>query len=144
MTYDPHWLWIAAGLLLVGIEAVVPGLFLLWVGLAAVATGLIAWLVPLSPTVQLMLFAMLGLLLILIGHSIQNRQSRDVTDSPFLNERGQSLLGMVYPLETAIVNGVGSVRIGDSVWRVTGLATDAGTMVRVSGIEGSTLLVEVV
>jgi membrane protein implicated in regulation of membrane protease activity len=54
----------------------------------------------------------------------------------------KSMIGAVYPLESAIVNGAGSVRIGDSVWRVTGADLSAGTKVKVTGVDGSTLTVE--
>ncbi len=65
-----------------------------------------------------------------------------MTDAPFLNERGREMIGKVLPLETGIVNGTGSVRIGDSVWRVTGEDRAAGEKVRIAGIEGGTLKVE--
>jgi inner membrane protein len=139
---DAHWLWIAAGLLLLGLEIVVSGIFLFWVGLAAIATGLILWILPLSLTAQLMLFAILGLGAILIGRSVQKSQSQEATDAPFLNERGKALVGRTFNLETAIVNGAGSIRVGDSLWRVIGPELSAGTTVRVTSVDGSSLVVE--
>lgn len=140
--FDPHWLWLAGGLVLLGLETVVPGVFLLWIGLAALATGLVLWLLPLGLTAQLVLFAVLGAASALLGRRVHERQRTEVTDAPFLNERGKHLLGRDFPLETAIVNGAGSVKIGDSVWRVTGPDSAAGAKVRVTGIDGGTLVVE--
>jgi inner membrane protein len=140
--FDDHWLWIAAGLLLLGLEIIASGIFLFWVGLAAIATGLILWIIPLSLTAQLMLFAFLGLGAILLGRSIQKSQSTEATDSPFLNKRSQALLGRTLVLETAISNGAGSVRMDDSVWRVIGPELAAGVTVRVTSVDGSTLVVE--
>jgi inner membrane protein len=142
MGFDPHWLWLAAGLALLGLEAMLPGIFLFWIGLAAMATGLILWVVPLGLTAQLVLFAILGLAAILVGRQVQGRQKDEVTDAPFLNERGKTLIGQVFPLETAIASGVGSVKIGDSVWRVIGADRPAGEKVKVVGIDGGTLKVE--
>jgi inner membrane protein len=139
---DVHWLWIATGLLLLGLEIVVSGIFLFWVGLAAIATGLILWILPLSLTAQLMLFALLGLGAILIGRSVQKSQSSEATDTPFLNERGKALVGRTFNLETAINNGAGSIRVGDSLWRVIGPELSAGTAVRVTSVDGSSLVVE--
>jgi inner membrane protein len=142
MNIASHWLWLIAGLILVGIEAAAPGLFLLWVGLAALATGLVVWLVPLQVTAQLVLFALLGLAAILVGRKVQGRQQSEVTDSPHLNERGKALLGKTCVLESAIANGFGSARLGDTVWRVSGADIAAGATVRITGVDGSTLSVE--
>jgi inner membrane protein len=116
--------------------------FLIWLGLAALVTGAIVFFVPLSTVSCLVLFAALGLASILIGRRVQSGQKTEVTDAPFLNDRGKALVGKIYALESAIVEGAGSVRIGDSVWRVAGLDAVAGTHVKITGIDGSTLLVE--
>jgi inner membrane protein len=143
MTFiDPHWLWIVAGLLLLGLEIIISGIFLFWVGLAAIVTGLILWIFPLSLTAQLILFALLGLGAILIGRTVQKNQSHEATDSPFLNARSKALVGRTLILETAISNGAGSVRMDDSVWRVVGPELAAGTTVRVTSVDGSSLVVE--
>ena len=42
------WSWIILGLVLMGLELVAPGAFLVWLGLAAVLTGLIDWAFGLS------------------------------------------------------------------------------------------------
>jgi inner membrane protein len=137
-----HWLWLAGGILLLAAETMAPGIFLFWIGLAALGAGLILWVIPSSLTLQLVLFAILGLASILLGRVVQNRQKGDAADAPFLNERGKGMIGKVYALETAIVNGAGSVRIGDSVWRVTGTDREAGASVKITGVDGGTLLVE--
>jgi inner membrane protein len=137
-----HWLWLAGGVLLLAAETMLPGVFLFWIGLAAIATGLALFVLPLSLTPQIILFAVLGLGAILLGRMVQQRQKADAPDAPFLNERGKAMIGKIYALETAIVNGAGSVRIGDSVWRVTGPDTEAGHKVRISAVDGGTLVVE--
>jgi membrane protein implicated in regulation of membrane protease activity len=137
-----HWLWLAGGILLIAAETLAPGVFLFWIGLAAIASGVVLWLAPMGFTAQLLVFSVLGLGAILLGRMIQKQEKTETTDAPFLNERGKSLVGKVYPLESAIVNGAGSVRIGDSVWRVTGPDREAGAKVKVIGVDGGTLLVD--
>jgi inner membrane protein len=137
-----HWLWLAGGLILLALETLAPGIFLFWVGLAALVAGLVFWLLPLGFAAQLVVFAALALGAILIGRSIQKSQKSDAADAPFLNDRGGALVGKVYPLQAAIIDGVGSVRIGDSIWRVAGRDAAAGIHVKVTGIDGSTLKVE--
>jgi inner membrane protein len=140
--HSAHWLWLAGGFVLLGLETLAPGVFLLWIGLAAVAAGLLFWLLPLGFSLQLMIFAAFALCAILIGRRIQTAQKTDATDAPFLNDRGGALLGKVFTLHTAITDGIGSVRIGDSVWRVSGADAEAGMQVKITGIDGSTLRVE--
>ena len=139
---SPYWLWLSIGLILIAAEAVVPGIFLLWIGFAAIATGLFIWVMPLTFTFQLVLFAILGLVAIIFGRRIQADQKTAITDAPFLNERGRALVGKSFPLETAIVNGAGSVRVGDSIWRVSGADSAQGATVKVIDVDGSTLRVE--
>jgi len=142
MGIAPAWIWLSVGILLLAAETAVPGVFLIWIGLAALATGLALFTTPLDAAAQLLIFAALGLAMIGLGLIIQSRQRPNPSDAPFLNERARSLLGQVLPLESAIVNGAGSVRIGDSVWRVTGPEAAVGSRVIVTGVDGGTLTVE--
>ena len=63
------------------------------------------------------------------------------SDQPKLNKRVQQYVGRTFVLEEAIVNGRGSLRVGDSLWHVTGPDTSAGARVEVTGAEGATLTV---
>ncbi|MCV3305507.1 NfeD family protein, partial [Leclercia adecarboxylata] len=57
-----------------------------------------------------------------------------------LNQRGQQLVGMQFTLDSALVNGRGHMRVGDSSWPV--IADEdlsAGTKVEVVAVEGITL-----
>jgi inner membrane protein len=63
-------------------------------------------------------------------------------DSPFLNRRTEGYVGQVFTLEKPIVDGIGAVRINDTVWRVTGPDCPAGSRVRVARADGANLVVE--
>ena len=63
-------------------------------------------------------------------------------DQPFLNRRAQGFVGRVFTLEKPIVDGSGTVRIGDTIWRVTGPDCAAGSRVKIARAEGATLFVE--
>jgi inner membrane protein len=137
-----QWLWMGAGILLVGIEAVIPGLFMFWIGLAALATGLVLLATTLSTPMQFILFGVFGLAMIMLGRFLQRREQATPTDQPFLNDRSGAMVGKSYPLETAISSGSGTVRIGDSVWRVSGPDMVVGAMVTITAVDGSTLVVK--
>ena len=70
---------------------------------------------------------------------------RKKTDEPDaaskLNRRGEQLIGGRYVLETAIENGRGKARVGDSLWLVEGPDLPVGASVEVTGVHGATLVV---
>ena len=62
-----YWGWFIAGLLLMGLEILAPGAFMLWLGLAAIATGFVTALVDLSWQQTVIVFAALSLVSVLVG-----------------------------------------------------------------------------
>ena len=143
------WHWLVLGVVLVSLEAVLPGVFLVWLGLAALATGLI--LLPLPPLLllpeipweaQLALFAVLSVALVLVGVRL-DKKSRRLRGASVLNRRGHRHIGKELVLEAPITGGSkGKVSIGDTIWHVTGPALASGTQVRVTGVDGAVLVVE--
>jgi len=137
-----NWFWWALALLLLAAEALVPGVFLLWLGLAAGGTGVLKLLMPgMAPVVQWIAFSVLSLVSVGVAWQIRRRSSVKATDQPLLNQRSAQLLGRVYPLDTAIVNGRGRLKIGDAFWHVEGPDTAAGTRVRIVGVHDMVLRV---
>ena len=135
------WVWIILGLALVAAEAVAPGIFLIWFGLAAILTGLAdAWF-GLSWLAALLVFAGLALAAVVLGRAVTGG-GRQVSREGDLNRRGQDFVGRVFALEAPIAGGEGRVRVGDSSWRLTGPDAPAGASVRVVRVEGGTLVVE--
>lgn len=134
-----HW-WIVAVVLLL-IEVMAPSTLLLWPALSAALVGLLLLLMPnLDWHSQWLIFAVATVVSAMIGRAyLRNRPIK--TDKPTLNRRGEQYLGRMLTLDTAIVNGVGRIRIDDTQWRIQGEDMPAGTRVRVNGVEGSTLLV---
>ncbi len=133
------WGWLIAGLLLCAAEMFAPGVFLLWIGLAALATGLVQFALPMTLATALVLFGVLTLASVLIGRRYYGSLDT-VGDRPLLNQRAQALVGSTLMLEQAIFNGEGRVRVHDTVWRVKGADAPAGARVRVTGVEGGVLL----
>ena len=133
------WIWIVAGMLVCAAETFAPGIFLLWIGLAGIAVGLAHFLAPIGFEWSLVLFAVLALAFSLIGRRVYGSIDTG-TAGDALNRRAGVLVGREFPLERPIVNGAGSIRVHDSVWRVTGPDLPAGTRVRVTGIEDGVLL----
>lgn len=136
------WAWIILGLTLAGIELLAPGVFFIWLGLAAFATGVLDALLDLSWQASSLVFAMLSVVAVLAGRVITHPRFQPDTKADFLNRRGQALVGRVFVLETPIKDGEGRIRVDDSSWRVTGADRFAGAKVRIVRVDGSTLIVD--
>lgn len=137
-----YWHWLIVAVVLVVLEVFSPGVFFLWLGVAAAVVGGVLWLMPeLSWQTQFVLFAVLSVVSIAVVRMVLVRRPIE-TDEPSLNRRGEGYVGQVLVLTEAIENGVGKVRVDDTQWRVVGADSPAGTRVRVTGMEGAVLRVE--
>ena len=134
------WAWIILGVVLIGLELAAPGIFLLWLGLAALATGLIDAAVGLSWQASTLVFAVLSVAAVLLGRAVSRPAVH--RDSATLNRRDEALVGRVFTLEAPLAGGEGRIRVDDSSWRVTGPDLPPGASVRVVRVDGTTLVVE--
>ena len=134
------WAWWIAGLVLLGLEIAVPGNVLVWLGVAAVLTGALALGLDVGWQIELLVFAVLALVLVVVGRRFFARASA-AGEEPLLNERATRLVGTVYVLTQPIVEGRGTIRVGDANWLIAGPDLPSGTRVRVTGHDGSVLQV---
>lgn len=135
-----HW-WVLAALLL-ALETFAPGTVFLWMGVAAGIVGVILLLISdLTWQVQGLLFAVLAVISALGGRYILKRRPIQ-TDEPALNKRGTALIGRVGVLEYPVHSGIGKLRLDDTMWRIVGPDLNAGTRVRIIGVDGSSLKIE--
>ncbi len=136
-----EYIWLIAGLAGLIAEVLMPGFFLLWLGLAALLTGIVHYFMPMLGLFwQVMLFALLSILCVGIGLRLRPRK---VTTS--INTAGAGLIGRG---ATALVfeGHEGRVRVGDSDWPAT-LAKgetppSAGTRMLIVGVSGIKLVVQ--
>ena len=138
---SPHWAWLTIGVLLCAAEIVAPGFFLVWLGVAAIATGVLAFLLPVGVPMQLGIFAVLAFIALYGARRWLKANPIESTD-PLLNQRGGRLVGEVLTLVTAIENGRGRAKVGDGEWPVRGPDAAEGTKVRVVSADGGVLVVE--
>jgi len=128
------WNWVVAGLVLLALELLIPGVFLLWFGLAALAAAAVsAILMGIFPPfvswqAQLALFIVFSAVLMLFGRRLAAKNKQ--IDVPFLNRRTDALIGHIATLDERLCDGEGHVHIGDSLWRVTGPDLPAYVRVR--------------
>ncbi len=133
--------WVVIGLTLCAVEALAPGAFFLWLGVAAALVGVVDYFVPMYLKTQLLLFAALMAALVLVGRRVYG--SSDAKPGPLPQDRAQAMIGRDFFLDEPIVRGSGRIRVGGSSWRVVGPDCPAGAKVRVVAVvDGSLLRVE--
>lgn len=138
---EPHWLWLLGATLLGIAEIFVPGVFLIWLAAAAAVTGLITLAVGLPLAFQFVLFALLAIASVYGGRKWYVKNPMPSSD-PLLNDRAARLKGRSVTVVSAIENGEGRVKVGDSVWSCRGPDCAEGTRVRITGTDGTCLTVE--
>ena len=137
---DSAWIWLIAGVGLAIAELVVPGIFLIWLGAAALVTGLVALGASLSLPAEFGCFALLATVSVLAGRAVMARMPI-LSDDPLLNERTARLVGRKVVVAEAIAGGEGRVRVGDGIWPANGPDAPVGTVVEVIGADGARLIV---
>ncbi|MDQ0325619.1 membrane protein implicated in regulation of membrane protease activity [Rhodopseudomonas julia] len=135
------WTWWILGLVLLGVEILAPGFFFLWFGVAALIIGVSAVTISWPWQLQILGFAVLSVVAALAGRRFFGYRDAPSSD-PHLNLRTARLHGRTFTLTEPIAEGSGRIRIDDSVWRVSGPDTPAGTRIRIVGADGALLLVE--
>lgn len=134
------WSWVVAGLILLALELVVPGGVLVWLGGAALVTGLLALFVNIFWPLQFVIFGVLAL--VSIGLWLKFRGPGVASDRPFLNQRANRFIGQEAVLDEPIRDGIGRLALDDTVWRVQGPDLAAGSRVRIIEADGALLKVE--
>ena len=135
-----HW-WILA-VILVTIEILVPSFFALWMAIAAFLTGLALLLMPqLGWEFQLLLFAVLSVFSIVMWRHYYLKNPIE-SDEPTLNRRGEQYIGRVLTLQSPIIDGIGKIRLDDSIWKIEGPDCEAGKKVRLVGLDNVVFRVE--
>ena len=126
--------WLIAALVLGIAELAAPGIFLVFLAIAAAVTGIALLALPELPiAVQLASFAVWSTVTVLIGR----RWYRDYPVAgadPMLNDRSARMVGQIVIVETAIVEGRGRVLVGDGSWPARGDDAAAGTRVRITRV----------
>ena len=111
-----HWVWwVAAGIMLM-LELVAPGVFFIWLAIAAALTGV-------------------------AGRRIYRGRNTEPDDNPYLNRRQHGYVGRSFTLKQPILNGRGKLVIDDTIWEIEGPDMVPGARVTVTAVDGMRLLV---
>jgi inner membrane protein len=135
------WNWLIFGFVLMALELLAPGVFLFWLGLAALLVGLLSFAINPAWQTQLLMFALFAAAAVPAWRYFARSASSHSVSNPFLNKRTEAMIGREFTLEKPIVDGAGTVRIDDTIWRVAGPDTPAGSRGRIVQADGASLTV---
>lgn len=139
--FDAHWVWIAIGLILAALEMLVPGVYLIWLAVAAIVTGLLTLGLDLALPSQVVIFVSVSLIAAFSARRFL-RDSPIESSDPLLNQRGGRLAGEMAVVTQAFEGGSGRIKHGDSEWLARGPDLGVGERVRITGSNGAVLIVE--
>ena len=137
-----HWLALAA--ILIGLEMVMPTQYLIWPGIAAIVTGLIAFVADVGWPAQLAIFGVLSVALVVVSHYMP-KSALGGERPAALNQRTDQLVGRTAVVADDFYNGHGAVTVGDTRWEaqsVDGSDLSAGTRVQIVAAESTLLKVK--
>ncbi len=135
------WTWWIVATFLLLLELLVPGVYFLWLGVAAAIVALSTIFIDWSWQWELVSFTTLSIVTIMIARMVVSRRPIE-TDHPMLNRRADALIGRSFVLEDPIKSERGRVKVDDSMWRVSGPDCPAGTKVKVMTTVDGVLTVE--
>lgn len=135
-----YWHWLMLALVLIIAESLGAAGFLIALSLSAAATAFCAWLGDCMVTTQLLFFSFYSVLFAFIWWQLISRKAEQ--NPNLINQPLEQFIGQTAFLISPISNGVGKVRLNDSVWLVTGAELPAGQTVIIIGTKNGLLLVE--
>ncbi len=139
MILDPSVWWIAAGLALLVAEVLAPGVFLMWLGLAAIGTGLVELATAIAfgaQTIVYTVFAVAGIAVALRLRKAKVQTTVNTAETGLVGRTAHAL---------AFEGSEGRVRLGDSDWPARMASATAepasGERLEVTAVDGMTLVV---
>jgi membrane protein implicated in regulation of membrane protease activity len=142
------WNWFIAGVALMALETLVPGVHFLWFGLSAVVVGVLVFAFQaaglgeaLTLPWQMVLFAVISVATVFWVRRYANTQPVE-SDERDLNQRSAQYFGRIVVVEEDITGGRGRVRVGDTLWPASGADAPKGSRVRITGANGTVFIVE--
>lgn len=136
-----HWLILGFGLLIA--EIFMPGVFLLWWGIAGIITaGLTALFPQISLTIMAIGYAILSAILSLLWWKYQHNKDLADDKKSVLNQRDHAMLGQIGIVQEIADNGIGRGKFADTTWRIQGENLQPNDRIEVVSAIGITLIVE--
>jgi len=132
------WSWLILGMALVVAEIFIPSSFIIWFGLSAILAGVTTLILDIGWQLQFLIFGVSAVFFLLFVRRLMLTRKYDA-DQPNINQREEQLKGQVVVVVEPIINGVGKVKLGDTLWQAKGDDAEIGENVVITGISGASL-----
>jgi membrane protein implicated in regulation of membrane protease activity len=130
--------WIVAGLILAALEMVIPGLVIIWFGIAGVVTGILAIFIH-NQYIQFSIFIVLSGVMVVLSQRIARRITHAEPEQVGAN-RMTNAIGLV--VQDIKPPELGRVKVNGDEWRAQAdTEITRGMKVRVLNVEGTHLQV---
>ena len=136
--------WFYLGLFLVLLELFAPGVYLIWFGLAAFATGFLSKYYEFSAIEVSGVVIACSTFFTICGWLFYSRfmkKSKVAEDYKYLNDAAGQHIGKVYTLSEDVVDGRSKAIVGDSVWLIQcDTSLRKGDKVKIVGVDNGVIL----
>lgn len=141
--FDNAWIWMIIGVMIMGLEIIIPGVYLMWIGIGAVVTGLILTLAPdLTLAWQILIFAVAMTAALGLGFFVQQQSQATVKGVGLLNRELEAMIGTRHVAVCDFRLGRGRIRVGDTTYGAVGEdGIVQGTTVEVRRVENGDIIV---
>lgn len=135
--------WLILGFILLILEIIIPGVFLIWWGLSSLILAGITKLIPeVSPSWQITIFAITACILSFLWWKYQSKKDQLDDKQTQLNQRDNSMMNSKGVVVEILESGIARGKFGDTTWRIVGYDLKEGDQIIVTDVEGITLQVK--
>lgn len=143
MQESPAIFFCILGVLLLILELLGTGGYLLWCGISALITSFISFFIAISLFFAWLLFAVLALVTVYLWWFWLKKRGGEKTEGTKVNQKYQDLIGMETVVSEEVMQGQYRVRIYDGSWKaVCAKPLKIGEKVRVIAVNEMILTVE--
>lgn len=145
MIDSPATNWLIIGLVLSALELIVPGVYLIWFGLAGFAMSILMCFLSMAVTTQLIWFALISAVFAVIGwfaYRVIMKKTETPKEYRNLNNSAEQHVGTTVTLTQDVADNQTKVKIGDSVWLAyCEKPMKKGDTAKVTGVKDNLILV---
>lgn len=136
--------WALLSICLVILEIMMPGIWFIWFTIPAIVTAFATYFWDLGLIAQLAVFIVLVVITMFLLFKFGRKNMFFNKEDEKMNHRGTEYLGHVAILDSAVVNGVGRIKLGDTSWTLNGEDCPEGTQVRITKLQLNALYFEII
>ncbi len=141
------WFWLFLGFFLIAAEMFIPSTFIIWFGISAILTAILAYF-SINIAWQVLFFSVVAMVFLFFVRSYifspSSDKQKDEGSSP-INDRARRYLGNTVTLKDDLIDGRGRISIEDTSWLCQskdGSNITKGKKVKIVDISSTVFIIE--